>query len=44
MLATIGTLSGHSNQADQLVKNLQQRETELEKKLSRVSKPPDRFL
>jgi len=43
MLTTIGTLSGHSADADGLVKNLQKREAELNQKLSGVKTRPSVF-
>jgi iron complex transport system substrate-binding protein len=43
MLASIGTLSGHSTQADELIKKLQLRETNLSNKMSRVSHRPTVF-
>lgn len=43
MLVTIGKISGHATQADDLVKNLQQREYELNKKIKNASKHPTVF-
>ncbi len=40
MLARIGQLSGKTNQADRLVKDLQERELELVNKLSKISDQP----
>ena len=43
MLKTVGTLSGHSTQAEALVKNLQQRASALQVKLAKVTFRPTVF-
>ncbi len=43
MLKTVGALSGHTAEADELVKNLQQRATALQVKLAKVSSHPTVF-